>query len=125
MFRAFIPDNIGAIFGVTGGFGEIAVFYKRDGEGLPRKWIEMMRRSIALIQNGFSTKRMLEDYLNKLLADIVQKNNLSNGDVFWPIRVALSGLETSPSPAELLFVLGKKESLKRIKKAINLLSNAK
>lgn len=62
------------------------------------------------------------DYLNAILTKIVKENSLSNGDVFWPIRTALSGLEASPSPAELLFVLGKKESLKRIKKAISFLT---
>lgn len=44
--------------------------------------------------------------------------NLANGDVFWPVRVALSGLEASPSPAELLWALGKDESLRRIERAI-------
>jgi len=61
----------------------------------------------------------------KKLIEIVKKNNLSNGDVFWPIRTALSGLEASPSPAELLFVLGKEESIKRIEKAIGFLINKK
>jgi glutamyl/glutaminyl-tRNA synthetase len=38
--------------------------------------------------------------------------------VFWPVRVALSGEEKSPSPVELAVALGKEESLKRIKRAI-------
>ena len=83
-----------------------------------------LNASLSVLDN-FPESKWSEDYLNKLLADIVQENNLSNGDVFWPIRAALSGLEASPSPGELLFVLGKKESLKRIKKAIDLLKNAK
>lgn len=49
-------------------------------------------------------------------------SRLNNGDIFWPIRVALSGLEASPSPAELLWVLGKKESLARINTALNKLA---
>ncbi len=58
---------------------------------------------------------------NNLLIEIVSKNNLSNGDVFWPVRVALSGLEKSPSPSELMWVLGKKESLNRISYALDVL----
>lgn len=58
------------------------------------------------------------DELNKMLLKIVEDNKLSNGDVFWPVRVALSGLDKSPSPTEMLWVLGKDESLKRIKNAI-------
>jgi len=49
---------------------------------------------------------------------VVTRNNLTNGDVFWPVRVALSGEEKSPSPVELAIALGKEESLKRIKRAI-------
>lgn len=47
---------------------------------------------------------------------------LTVGDVFWPVRVALSGLEASPSPAELLWVLGKGESLRRLRLALNKIS---
>ena len=60
-----------------------------------------------------------EKCLNNLLQQITQDNKLSPGDIFWPIRVALSGLEKSPSPAEILEVLGKKESLVRIKSAVD------
>jgi len=56
----------------------------------------------------------------KILAKIVTNNKLNNADVYWPIRVALSGQEKSPSPAELLWVLGKSESLKRLFKASEL-----
>lgn len=57
--------------------------------------------------------------LQMKLGLIVERNDLTNGDVFWPIRVALSGREKSPSPVELLMALGKEESLKRIEKAIS------
>lgn len=42
----------------------------------------------------------------------------SNGDVLWPLRVALSGRERSPSPFELMFVAGKGEVLQRLDVAI-------
>lgn len=37
------------------------------------------------------------------------------GNVLWPMRVALSGKEKSPDPFELSFILGKEETLKRLK----------
>lgn len=40
------------------------------------------------------------------------------GEILWPLRVALSGQEASPGPIELLEVLGREESLKRINHAI-------
>ena len=56
--------------------------------------------------------------LQMKLGLIVERNELTNGDLFWPVRVALSGQEKSPSPVELLVAVGKTESLKRIEKAI-------
>lgn len=45
------------------------------------------------------------------------------GEIYWPLRVALSGKKNSPPPLELLFILGQKESLKRIEEAIKKLTN--
>jgi glutamyl/glutaminyl-tRNA synthetase len=56
--------------------------------------------------------------LDSALQNISQKHQLKPGDIFWPVRVAVSGLEQSPSPGEILEFLGKEESLKRINKAI-------
>jgi len=61
------------------------------------------------------------DELNVFLSQIVSVNNLKNGDVFWSVRVALSAEAASPSPAELLWVFGKDESLKRLKNALNII----
>ncbi len=58
------------------------------------------------------------DGLDKMLFEITKKENLKNGDVFWPVRVALSGKDKSPSPAELLWVFDRKESLSRIEAAL-------
>lgn len=55
------------------------------------------------------------DILNQILLQTVQVHNLQNGDVFWPVRVALTGQERSPSPAECLWALGREESLRRLK----------
>ena len=43
---------------------------------------------------------------------------VGRGKVLWPLRVALSGKEKSPDPFTLLYVLGQKESLKRIATAV-------
>lgn len=58
---------------------------------------------INLIQSGESSKK-IED--------------LKTGELYWPLRVALTGAQKSPPPAEVAWVLGKEESLKRLEKAI-------
>lgn len=40
------------------------------------------------------------------------------GDVLWPLRVALSGADASPGPFEIMSIIGKVETLKRVDEAI-------
>ena len=80
-----------------------------------KKGLNLALENLQKTENG----QWNEQGLNQILKQITENNNLSPGDIFWPVRLAISGLEKSPSPAEILWVLGKEESLKRIKKAIN------
>jgi glutamyl-tRNA synthetase len=53
----------------------------------------------------------------------IEEKNLKTGEVLWPLRIALSGLQASPSPFEIMsaFMIltnGKQIILDRIKKAI-------
>lgn len=52
------------------------------------------------------------------LREYIMGNGLQNGNVLWPLRVALSGLEKSASPFEFLWALGKERSLERIDRAL-------
>ena len=70
-----------------------------------------------------------EDYSNDalyaMLCDYVAKKGVKNGYVMWPIRTAVSGKQMTPGGAtELMEILGKEESILRIKKGIELLQNA-
>ena len=56
----------------------------------------------------------LELKIKKWIGD----EELSTGEVLWPMRVSLSGLRASPSPFEIASVLGKKKTLNRIKNAV-------
>ncbi len=52
--------------------------------------------------------------LSEKMIGIVSELDLKNGQVLWPIRVALSGLERSPNFSTLMVYLGKEETLKRL-----------
>lgn len=52
----------------------------------------------------------------------IKAQGLGNGDVLWPLRVALSGQPVSPPPFALAAVLGKERVCQRVQAAINLLS---
>lgn len=51
-----------------------------------------------------------------------ESHGIANGNVFWPLRVALSGKSQSAGPFELAWALGKEETLRRIQTAIQRLS---
>lgn len=62
-------------------------------------------------EKGDSSKN---DELSEKMISLVSELGLKNGQVLWPLRVALSGLERSPNFSTLMVYLGKEESLKRI-----------
>lgn len=67
-----------------------------------------------------------EDYSNdalyEALSAYVTEQGVKTGFVMWPIRIAVSGKQMTPAGAtEIMEVLGKEESLKRIRRGIELL----
>ncbi|MGN0987416.1 MAG: glutamate--tRNA ligase [Otoolea sp.] len=63
------------------------------------------------------------DALFETLSAYVAKEGVKTGFVVWPIRIAVSGKQMTPAGAtEIMEVLGKEESLTRIRKGIELLS---
>lgn len=66
-----------------------------------------------------------EESIHDCLINLAQDNNLKNGQVLWPVRVALSGLPSTPGGAvELAALLGREETLKRLLSGIALLKEA-
>ena len=60
-----------------------------------------------------------------MLCSFVAEKGYKNGYVLWPIRTAVSGRQMTPAGAtEIMEILGKEESIKRIQKGIELLENA-
>jgi glycogen phosphorylase len=43
----------------------IPTFYNRDAAGVPRQWIQKIRRSISTLTPEYNTWRMVQDYANK------------------------------------------------------------
>ena len=67
-----------------------------------------------------------ETAVHDCLMNLVQELGIKNGQLLWPVRTALSGKPASPGGAiELADILGRNESLERIKKGIELLEGQK
>ena len=60
-----------------------------------------------------------EEGVHDLLIGLAGKLEVKNGQLMWPVRVALSGEPVTPGGAvEIAVLLGKEETLKRLDDAI-------
>ncbi len=93
---------------------------------------EMTRESLSRAEK-ILMELPLEDWLKKEVLEKVLMDGAgepahgnpagkNRGDFLWPIRFALTGAERSPSPFDCAWVLGREESLTRLRKAIETLS---
>ena len=83
--------------------------------------------SLEILKKILPTIEKIENFsfdeVHEEIMDFIKRENVKNGVVFWPLRVALSGKQFTPGGGlELCVLLGKKESVLRIKKAIEKLS---
>ena len=82
--------------------------------------------SLEVLQELLPRLESHEDYTNdalyELLKAYVDEKGCKVNYVMWPIRVAVSGKMMTPAGAtEIMEILGKEESVARIRKAIELL----
>ena len=80
--------------------------------------------SLTVLQEALPVLTQAEDFSNdalfELLKNFAAERGLKNGQVMWPIRTAVSGKESTPGGAtQLLEILGKDESLARIRAAVD------
>ncbi len=82
----------------------------------PRQIADNLEKSESLVK-----KLSEEDFKTSNLEKVFYEEigDASRGEMLWPLRVALSGQQASPGPFEIMAALGKEETLKRIKFAID------
>ena len=83
--------------------------------------------SLALLKEVLPVLEAQEDYSNDALFETLtafgKEHEYKTGFIMWPIRTAVSGKQMTPGGAtELMELLGKEETLTRIRAAIDLLS---
>lgn len=105
-------------------------------EELPEYDIEMYthkkmktnsENSLKVLQDVLPLFEVLEDYsipsIEAVLMGYIAQQGIKNGLGLWPVRTAVSGKQSTPGGAyEIMSILGKEESLRRIRIAIEKLS---
>lgn len=83
--------------------------------------------SLEILKDVLPILKEHNDYslesLHNLIMDYIAKKELKNGLVLWPIRTAVSGKQSTPGGAfEIMEIIGKEETIRRIETGIEKLS---
>lgn len=99
---------------------DISMYAHKKMKSTPESSLEVLKELLPILEKQ-------EDYSNdalyQLLLDFVAAKGCKNGYVMWPVRTAVSGKQMTPGGAtEIMEILGKEESLRRIRVGIEKLT---
>lgn len=78
--------------------------------------LEMLKAALPVLQE---LEDWSEEGVHAALFGLIEKLGVKNGLILWPVRVALSGKQSTPGGAvEIAAILGKDESIRRIEQGI-------
>ena len=82
--------------------------------------VDIAKQTLAYALEALEkTNEWTNDNLFAVLKGVAEEKGIKNGQIMYPVRIALSGKETTPGGAtELAVILGKDESLKRLGDAL-------
>lgn len=91
-------------------------------------WKKMTPKEVAAnldkIEKVLSSIKSQDFKVERLKETLESVSPKDRGEIYWPLRVALTGQKASPGPLEIMEVLGKEKTLKRIKEAVTIISNS-
>jgi glutamyl/glutaminyl-tRNA synthetase len=88
---------------------------KIENLDIVKKWLKLALNILGAKKDEFKNV----DEIKGVFINEIEKNQMKNGQVLWPVRVALSWEEFSPWALELIFIFGKEKSIQRIQKVLN------
>ncbi len=101
---------------------DCALYTHKKMKTNPEISLAVLKEVLPVIENAADFSN---DALYAALQEFAKEHGYKNGQVLWPVRTALSGEAMTPGGAtQLLEVLGKEESVRRIRAGIEKLSNA-
>ncbi|MCD6097220.1 glutamate--tRNA ligase [bacterium] len=91
------------------------LFWKKMTKNQVKENLESIKTEFSKIPISKFKKPFLEEIILKLA------EKRGRGEVFWPLRAALTGKKASPPPLEIAEILGREKTIQRIDKAIKML----
>ena len=91
----------------------IELFTNKRNKITPEKSVEILKPAIEMLEK---ISDWTLDNLNEKIAKFTEESGLKTGTIMWPLRIAISMQKVTPGGVtEILYLLGKEESLRRIK----------
>lgn len=81
-----------------------------DAKDSLKIWLEILESDLLDINNPESIK--------DVFIEEIKKREKKNGQILWPLRVALSMEKFSPGALELMYIFGREKSIQRIQKVL-------
>jgi len=92
---------------------DIAMYTHKKMKTNPENSLEVLRELLPILEAQEDYRR---EALQTLLMRYVEQKGIKNGQALWPVRTAVSGKQMTPGGAyEIMEILGKEESLRRIR----------
>jgi len=94
-----------------------------DEATLKKRWKEDSHLLLSKLRDNFVrlSDPTKEDFENSL-HNTALENNVGNGKLIHPLRLAVSGMGEGPGVFDIVAILGKEETIKRIDKALSVLT---
>ncbi len=101
---------------------EISLYTHKKMKTNAENSLEILREEYALLQKQ---EDWTLDALHDTLMQYISEKGIKNGTGLWPVRIAVSGKQMTPGGAfEIMDILGREESLRRIEIGISKLEKA-
>lgn len=99
---------------------DISLYTNKKSKTNPENSLELLTEVYPILE---AAEDFSNDGLYAKLVEYVNEKGVKTGFVMWPLRTAVSGKQTTPAGAtEIMSVLGKEETLRRIRIGIEKLS---
>ncbi len=100
---------------------ELSLYDNKKMKTNPETALDALTRSLPALE---ALEEWNENTVHDALFSLIKSLDVKNGYILWPVRVAVSGRQFTPGGAlELCCILGKKDSLDRIRRSIDLISS--
>lgn len=86
----------------------------REKMNVSKELLQKILPDVITGLDALQVSEWTEETIKTTLMSVIEQHGIKNWQLLWPLRAILTGAEASPGAFEMLYVLGKEESMKRL-----------